>query len=226
MPSSPPLPSWRTPMNTRPGFFGITRRGFLVGAATGLAAGVPLGWLALRGLPFIERALGFVPPERSTARAGVPSSSAMPGPYPGPRRRDAPSAGRLAGQRYRPGGRLGDGGPGHGRPGRRRAGRHRRQLEADVRQGRRGRDQGQPRGPQAPADRRLGPRRGRLHLQFPARRQGGRLPQEGRRAGARHRRLRPLCQRVLQRGLCPPCRTRTARRPLDGGVGQLFQRAA
>ena len=69
----------RDPTARQPEFFGITRRGFLVGAA----AGVPLGWLALRGLPFIERVLGFVPPERSTQKAGGASLSAMPGPYPG-----------------------------------------------------------------------------------------------------------------------------------------------
>jgi hypothetical protein len=57
---------------------GPSRRGFLLGAATGLAAGVPLTWLALRHD-------GPRPPAPFTGRAvEVPRPDfAMPGPYPG-----------------------------------------------------------------------------------------------------------------------------------------------
>lgn len=49
---------------------GITRRGFLLGAAVG--AGVPLGWLAYRHWPFTGRSVEVARP-----------ALAMPGPFPG-----------------------------------------------------------------------------------------------------------------------------------------------
>jgi uncharacterized protein (DUF362 family) len=63
--------------------FGITRRGFLLGAGTGLAAGIPLTWLALRAgsTPGAVQAPtpspGFRPEQHQTASLG------MPGPFPG-----------------------------------------------------------------------------------------------------------------------------------------------
>jgi hypothetical protein len=50
----------------------ITRRGFLVGAAAGLAAGGPLGWFAFKG--------SHSPAQRPAASA---PPVGMPGPYPG-----------------------------------------------------------------------------------------------------------------------------------------------
>jgi hypothetical protein len=60
------------------GFCGITRRGFLLGAGTGLAAGVPLAWLGLKGLDLAGR-------PRFTGRPVEDKhpAFAMPGPYPG-----------------------------------------------------------------------------------------------------------------------------------------------
>src|SRR5882672_2633729 len=66
-----------------PGWHGITRRGFLLGAAAGLAAGVPLAWLAARRLPLIVPSPVSVPPETSNARASLSPSDMMPGRYPG-----------------------------------------------------------------------------------------------------------------------------------------------
>jgi hypothetical protein len=57
------------------GTFGITRRGFLLGAAAGLAAGVPAAWLAGRHWPF--------PPAAGTPGPPLPPSELMPGRYPG-----------------------------------------------------------------------------------------------------------------------------------------------
>src|SRR5438093_560859 len=59
----------RTPMTSSPGFLGITRRGFLLGAAVG----APLGWLAARHLP------------RFTGRSQEEPHAeyAMPGPFRG-----------------------------------------------------------------------------------------------------------------------------------------------
>src|SRR5437899_6830568 len=62
---------------------GLTRRGFLAGAGAGLAAGVPLTYLGLKGLEALDRQS---PPLRSfTGRSvEVPHPPyAMPGPYPG-----------------------------------------------------------------------------------------------------------------------------------------------
>ena len=61
---------------------GVTRRGFLVGAATGLAAGGALTWLGLRNMESAAgHATGSVAlPGRPAA---APSTLAMPGPYPG-----------------------------------------------------------------------------------------------------------------------------------------------
>ena len=58
-------------MNTNYPCCGITRRGFLLGAAT---AGIPLGWLALRNMhtPFTGRSVEVPRP-----------ALAMPGPFPG-----------------------------------------------------------------------------------------------------------------------------------------------
>jgi hypothetical protein len=62
---------------------GITRRGFLLGAATGLAAGCPVAWLAGRHLPMILPKPKPTSPEASTQRSGLRPSDLMPGRYPG-----------------------------------------------------------------------------------------------------------------------------------------------
>jgi uncharacterized protein (DUF362 family) len=59
------------------GCCGITRRGFLLGAAAGLATGVPLTWLAARGLQPAPGAAPASPPVRE------PVANGMPGPFPG-----------------------------------------------------------------------------------------------------------------------------------------------
>jgi uncharacterized protein (DUF362 family) len=56
---------------------GITRRGFLLGAAAGLAAGVPLTWYAARGVRSAPGAAPASPPGREPVAYG------MPGPFPG-----------------------------------------------------------------------------------------------------------------------------------------------
>ena len=64
------------------GWCGITRRGFLLGAAGGLAAGLPAAWF---GRDLLQR-LRLDPQASSlTALSPVttPASSSMPGPYPG-----------------------------------------------------------------------------------------------------------------------------------------------
>jgi hypothetical protein len=69
-------------MEPSPGIFGITRRGFLLGAATGLAAGAAGTWYATRHLePLLPRL-------RRTLFTGRPAEDArpeyaLPGPYPG-----------------------------------------------------------------------------------------------------------------------------------------------
>jgi hypothetical protein len=61
---------------------GLSRRGFLLGTAAGLAAGLPLGYLGLRGWQFLESLRG------RPSFTGRPVEDprplyAMPGPYPG-----------------------------------------------------------------------------------------------------------------------------------------------
>jgi hypothetical protein len=65
-------------MSTSP--YGITRRGFLVGAGTGLVAGVPLAWLGMKGLKLHDLRIPFSvkPPVEDKH-----PEYAMPGPYPG-----------------------------------------------------------------------------------------------------------------------------------------------
>jgi uncharacterized protein (DUF362 family) len=58
------------------GCLGITRRGFLLGAAAGLAAGVPLTWYGARALQTLQ---GPPPP----ARVPEPAPFGMPGRFPG-----------------------------------------------------------------------------------------------------------------------------------------------
>jgi uncharacterized protein (DUF362 family) len=58
------------------GCCGITRRGFLLGAAAGLAAGVPLTWAG-------SRALHLLPGETPGVTPSEPAAYRMPGPYPG-----------------------------------------------------------------------------------------------------------------------------------------------
>jgi uncharacterized protein (DUF362 family) len=60
---------------------GITRRGFLVGAGTGLALGVPLTWLGMKGYEAF-RDNGFSPFTGRTREVKKPPL-AMPGPFPG-----------------------------------------------------------------------------------------------------------------------------------------------
>src|SRR6516225_1602725 len=59
---------------------GITRRGFLLGSAVGLAAGVPLGWLALKA----TQRWGTQGPSPFTGRSvELPTAVGMPGPFAG-----------------------------------------------------------------------------------------------------------------------------------------------
>src|SRR5262249_15804394 len=60
---------------------GITRRGLLVGAALGLAAGTPLAWLGLHGLTSNAWPKGVPPCPFSPAPS--PAMAGMPGRYPG-----------------------------------------------------------------------------------------------------------------------------------------------
>jgi hypothetical protein len=62
------------------GCCGITRRGFLLGAATGLAVGAPAAWLAGRWHPLLRELL---PPFGSKPREEPQPEYAMPGRYPG-----------------------------------------------------------------------------------------------------------------------------------------------
>jgi hypothetical protein len=68
------------------GCCGITRRGFLVGAGTGLAAGlaagVPLAWLGLKGQPLADIQALLHPPAGRPAE-DKPHDYGMPGRYPG-----------------------------------------------------------------------------------------------------------------------------------------------
>lgn len=69
------------PLPDRPS--GWTRRSFLLGTGAGLAAGVPLTWLGLKGLDALNRDAG---PLRSFTGRSVEDAQpqyAMPGPYPG-----------------------------------------------------------------------------------------------------------------------------------------------
>jgi hypothetical protein len=61
------------------GCCGVTRRGFLLGAAAGLAAGVPATWLAARHLPGLFPGQAPAPPAPQALRP----SDLMPGRYPG-----------------------------------------------------------------------------------------------------------------------------------------------
>jgi hypothetical protein len=69
------------PVPPTPGCCGITRRGFLLGSAFGLAAGLPLGWLALQGRQWLDRHAPSPFTGRSVELPHVPSG--MPGPFPG-----------------------------------------------------------------------------------------------------------------------------------------------
>src|SRR5260370_18183768 len=62
---------------------GVTRRGFLVGAGAGLAAGVPLAWLGLKGFDRLRR--GEQQPSPFTGRTVEDRRAefALPGPFPG-----------------------------------------------------------------------------------------------------------------------------------------------
>jgi hypothetical protein len=65
---------------------GITRRGFLLGASTGLVAGAAGTWFALRRLPRIFPEIDGRPSGRWGGRAApsvIPASDVMPGRYPG-----------------------------------------------------------------------------------------------------------------------------------------------
>jgi uncharacterized protein (DUF362 family) len=64
-----------------PGRFGITRRGFLLGSAFGLAAGAPLGWFALKGKQWFDHNAPSPFTGRSTEHPRAPDG--MPGPFPG-----------------------------------------------------------------------------------------------------------------------------------------------
>jgi hypothetical protein len=66
---------------SRDGRAGITRRGFLLGAGTGLAAGVPLAWLGMKGLKW--HGLPGLPFAAGPAPEVKQPEYGMPGPYPG-----------------------------------------------------------------------------------------------------------------------------------------------
>jgi uncharacterized protein (DUF362 family) len=62
------------------GWCGITRRGFLLGAAAGLAGGVPLAWLGTRAADALRRPLAGAAPVPRTPAGG---KYGMPGSFPG-----------------------------------------------------------------------------------------------------------------------------------------------
>src|SRR5713226_161567 len=62
---------------------GITRGGFLVGTGAGLAAGVPLTWLGLKGLDALDRETRATRSFTGRSVEDPHSRYAMPGPYPG-----------------------------------------------------------------------------------------------------------------------------------------------
>src|ERR1043166_1059456 len=68
------------PPGTTPGCCGITRRGFLLGAAAGLAAGAPLGWYALKGRQWWDT---HAPSPFTGRSVEQPRALGMPGPFPG-----------------------------------------------------------------------------------------------------------------------------------------------
>ena len=62
---------------------GFSRRSFLLGTTFGLAAGIPLTWLAARRFSAVTSGSAPLSPEESAARAGVKPGPIMPGRYPG-----------------------------------------------------------------------------------------------------------------------------------------------
>src|SRR6266446_4824203 len=71
------------PQSPRPGCLGITRRGFLLGSAAGLAAGAPLGWLALKGSQWYDGHAHAPSPFTGKSTEVRRPALAMPGPFPG-----------------------------------------------------------------------------------------------------------------------------------------------
>jgi hypothetical protein len=65
-----------------PGCCGITRRGLLLGAGLGLAAGLPLGWLGLKGWQALHHDPDWSPFTGRSREVRSPDF-AMPGPFPG-----------------------------------------------------------------------------------------------------------------------------------------------
>lgn len=63
------------------GCCGMTRRGLMVGAAAGLSAGVPLGWLGLKALEHFKRQ--HIPSFSGKSVELAKANYAMPGPFPG-----------------------------------------------------------------------------------------------------------------------------------------------
>src|SRR5262249_9728033 len=91
-PRSHPLPSSQSRTSGEPpwmgiimtpsnGWCGITRRGFLLGAASGVAAGLPAAWLG-RDLWQTLRP-NALSSSFNTSLAAAPTEDGMPGPYPG-----------------------------------------------------------------------------------------------------------------------------------------------
>src|SRR5579871_373673 len=62
---------------------GLSRRGFLLGTGAGLAAGVPLTWLGLRGLDALDQGHALLPSFTGRTVEDAHPSAAMPGPFPG-----------------------------------------------------------------------------------------------------------------------------------------------
>jgi uncharacterized protein (DUF362 family) len=71
----------KTPLPHRPS--GVTRRGFLLGAGTGLAAGASLTWLGLKGLEVLDRDNPALHSFTGRSVAATHPPFALPGPFPG-----------------------------------------------------------------------------------------------------------------------------------------------
>jgi hypothetical protein len=62
---------------------GVTRRGFLLGTGAGLAAGVPLTWLGVKGLDALDHDPAAIRSFTGRSVEDPHPEYAMPGPYPG-----------------------------------------------------------------------------------------------------------------------------------------------
>src|SRR5262245_40690639 len=69
-------------MGSPGGCCGITRRGFLLGAGAGLAAGASLAWLGIKAWDWLHKEIRPSPFTGRTREVKSPAL-AMPGPFPG-----------------------------------------------------------------------------------------------------------------------------------------------